>query len=106
MAVPIPVDSVHAWLDKLVRGMLFFRSGHFVEQSHEIKYLPFLTPEALSAVAKQFDGKGDLYANGPGVAIRMGVAEDGVSSVFVIRLWEQIYMGAAVGPRGIDTARD
>ena len=99
VAVPVLAENVHAWLEKTVRGMLYLHSQRFVEDSHAVEFMPFLNSVALDEFESTMDGLGVVYVNGPGVAVRMGVAEDGISSVFVIRLWEQIYMGAAVMPK-------
>lgn len=100
IAVTISAGHVHAWLEKTVRGMLHFHGQRFVEQSHRFDLMPFLNRPALDMFGSMMAGLGVTYVNGPGIAVRMGVAEDGVSSVFVIKLWEQIYMGAAVQPKG------
>lgn len=99
VAVTVLAENVHAWLEKTVRGMLYLHSQRFVEDSHAVEFMPFLNPAALDEFESAMAGLGVVYVNGPGVAVRMGVAEDGISSVFVIRLWEQIYMGAAVMPK-------
>jgi hypothetical protein len=99
VAIPLSAEHVHGWLEKAVRGMLHFHGGIFVERSHVIEFMPFLTCTALAGVESEMAGLGMTYVNGPGIAVRMGIAEeDGVTSVFVFALWGQIYMGAGVQP--------
>jgi hypothetical protein len=99
-AVTLPVGHVHTWLEKTVRGMLHYHGQRFVEPSYAFDFMPFLTRKALAGFEESMAGLGVTYVNGPGIAVRMGVAaEDEISSVFVIQLWEQLYMGAAVQPR-------
>lgn len=100
IAVTLPAGHVHAWLEKTVRGMLYFHSQRFVEDSHGFDFMPFLTRTALDGFESMMADLGVNYVNGPGIAVHMGIAEDGISSIFVIRLWEQIYMGAALQPKG------
>jgi hypothetical protein len=96
IAVQIPSDIVHAWLEKVVRGMLHFHSGKFIEPPFRIDFYPFLTSQGVQDVKEALGGMTANYANGPGISVHMGVAEDEVTSVFLIHIWEQIYMGASV----------
>jgi hypothetical protein len=77
--------------------MLCYHADKFVGPPFKIGYFPFLNPEAVTTLEASLGNMGVTYVNGPGITVKMGIAaEDGVSSVFLIQLWQQIHMGAYV----------
>lgn len=99
LALLVPVQETHKFIEKLVRGAIFLTEQRYVERSQEIT-VSLLRSEDSQPIVKLLEQFGELYERGPGIRIRKAVAQDArTNALFVFDIWDQFRFHGAVMDR-------
>jgi hypothetical protein len=97
-AVFLNKENLESFLEKVIRGLTYRLNNQYIEQSHCITtYLPTVETENIfEPILQQW---GEIFERGKGVTIIRAIpADDPVSSVWKIILWERFITYSAVSP--------
>jgi|SRR5579859_4823357 len=94
LGVPIPVDSLRRFTEKIVRGIYYLEDGKFIEPPQTIQFYA-LTEEGAEPVKTLLVRHGKECAREPGIVVRRAVPDDDLTiEVFEITIWQQFKMYA------------
>lgn len=87
MAVTISKKSIERLGEKIVRGILYLESGVYIDESYKIHVFA-LTDDGAAPFVELANKFGQAHSIGPGIeVIKATVADDGISSIFVVTIW-------------------
>ncbi len=90
LALLVPADDLHRFIEKLIRGTIFLTEGRYIENDQEIT-VSILGPEDGDPIVALLDRSGELHERGPGIRIRKAAAVDApTNSLFVFDIWGSV----------------
>lgn len=96
LALLVPAEDLHRFIEKLIRGTIFLSEGRYIENDQEIT-VSILGPEDGDPIVALLDRSGELHERGPGIRIRKAAAVDApTNSLFVFDIWDQFRFHGAV----------
>ena len=99
LALLVPVDHTHRFIEKLVRGTVYLTERRYIGQDQEIT-VSLLRPEDSSPIVTLLEQFGELHERAPGIRIRKAVAADAkTNALFVFDIWDQFRFHGAVMDR-------
>jgi hypothetical protein len=99
LALLVPADDTHRFIEKLVRGTVYLTERRYIEQDQEVT-VSVLRPEDSEPIVSLLEQFGELYERGPGIRIRKAVAHDArTNSLFVFDIWDQFRFHGALMDR-------
>jgi hypothetical protein len=100
LALVVPAEETHRFIEKLVRGTIYLTERRYIEQNQEIT-VSLLRLEDSQPIVMLLEQFGELYERGPGIRIRKAVAQDArTNALFVFDIWDQFRFHGAVMDRG------
>jgi len=95
-AVTIAEDDLKAIATKIIRGTTWVIDRKYIEQDYEIG-IYFVRDKRLFPFYRPLLRYGKTYTLGPGLTVVRAVAdEDGVSSLYYLEFWQQVFMYGSV----------
>lgn len=96
LALLVPVEETHRFIEKLVRGTIYLTERRYIEQKQEVT-VSLLRTEGSQPIVALLEQFGELYKRGPGIKIRKAVAQDArTNALFVFDIWDQFRFHGAV----------